>query len=953
MDDTERRVMRILRDALDLDLEERERYIAERCGDEHALLTRVKSLLAVADAEIRQQSAVTRDAGEAEDPLIGQLLGPFRVIERIGRGGMGVVYRGEREGSDFSQVVALKLIRRGFDFDDVQSRFLRERRILARLAHPNLARLVDGGRSSDGRPWFALEYIRGQPISTWCDSQRLSIRERVELMRGACEAVQYAHSQLVLHRDLKPANILVDTDGKVRLLDFGIAKLLDDEGDGSATTMSQRPALTPEYAAPEQLAGEPVGAGVDVYALGVVLYELLSGIRPYSIDRNNFDVAIKTARNTLPPTLVSAISKVSAEPEPDPAALQQRLDARKITLRAYRALVETDLQRITEKALAKEPERRYLSAQAFADDLQRWLRGEPVRVSGNSKWYLFRKFVQRNRLAVALSALFACVFLGGAASIAWKNRQIEAALIRATAVQNLLTGLFEASAPAGPTQDLPTVKELLEHGAKQIRSAAQNDPALQSELLVTLGNIFSAQSQFAEALALYEEALGLRERSEEKEGETLIVPLLRMANVQKELNRMPQARASLDRAGRLLQNASDEERFEWNLGECIVRFREMRWPETLAPCEEAVSRVEKLSKPDPSMLSAAYAAHAAALRYNDLTQEAVRVSERGVKRIRELRGGDHFDQLYIYSGLVLSLNDAGLNQQAARFAREAIEIAEKVLPANHPEKAVQQLGYGNALIGLGQPAEAEAAYREGLRGFIAVYGPKLTLSTPEMYYTRLNLARAVREQRRYEETDSLLDGLLRDVLESEDLREQKRTIARVQNARATSFIAQNRLDEAETLLTASRESLKDSAEKVGDDLQVVLQRLLGDIALKRYETRLALTHFNNALRLLGDPSESPRDAALLWRQISEAWRIQGDVPSAVDSSKKALNALQGQVDARHPLMISVRLELAKALKASGDNAGFLAELQTLQSAASELPTDDPLRAEAEGLKPSP
>src|SRR5690606_4609993 len=221
-DSVAKRSITILRDALDLeDADARDAFVRERCGTDAALFAHVASLLRGAD-----EADDGPGGASTSDPLLGTRLGPFRVVERIGRGGMGVVYRGLREGADFAQQVALKVIRRGFDFDDVHARFLRERRILARLSHPNLARFIDGGIAPGGRPWFALDHVDGESITRWCDTRRLDVRARIRRFLDACAAVQYAHGQLVVHRDLKPANVLVDGTGAVRLLDFGIAGLL-------------------------------------------------------------------------------------------------------------------------------------------------------------------------------------------------------------------------------------------------------------------------------------------------------------------------------------------------------------------------------------------------------------------------------------------------------------------------------------------------------------------------------------------------------------------------------------------------------------------------------------------------------------------------------------------------------------------------------------------------------
>ena len=326
--------LRILRDALDTDPGERDSFLSMRCGADTQLRERVDALLrGIADDDVSSPDEDQHRSG-SEDSLVGCMLGPFRVVERIGRGGMGIVYRGEREGADFNQQVAIKLIRRGFDFDDIRARFLRERRILARLSHPNLARFIDGGLAADGRPWFALEFVDGKPITAWCDAARLDIDARVRLFLDVCAAVQHAHTQLIVHRDLKPANILVDQGGNVRLLDFGIAKLVAGDEPGAQTTIGARPVLTPEYAAPEQFGGELAGVATDIYALGAILYELVAGVLPIEIDRRDLAAAERMVREQPPSPLALAIAR---EPMDDAsgghAPLERRLHDRNASLR--------------------------------------------------------------------------------------------------------------------------------------------------------------------------------------------------------------------------------------------------------------------------------------------------------------------------------------------------------------------------------------------------------------------------------------------------------------------------------------------------------------------------------------------------------------------------------------------------------------------------------------------
>jgi serine/threonine protein kinase len=506
LNETERQAMRILRDALDLERDDRDRFVRERCADDRTLLDRVNVLLAHADAEVQSESASERASEPANDPLIGQTLGPFRVVECVGRGGMGVVYRAVRDNADFEQTVAIKLIRRGFDFDDVHARFLRERRILSRLSHPNLARFIDGGVAADGRPWFALEYVDGHSILRWCDQQQLDIRARVRLMVDVCEAVQYAHSQLIVHRDLKPENILVDAEGNVHLLDFGIARLVSGDADAQHSTMTLADsgyALTPEYAAPEQFSDTPAGVSSDVYSLGVILYELVAGIGPYTLDRKSIAACERIVRESLPEPLATALDRAPSTRAGDADlefgranSKQARLSARQATERGYRSTVRGDLSRIVEKALAKEPELRYPTADAFANDLLRWLDGSPVQISGNRFGYRLGKFIQRNRLAVGVASVLALGLIVTSALAlrsAHEQKQLreaaEAETARVNAIREYVMLMFRNAGEQQGGASL-TARDVLKQGADRIFTEFKDRPEIGQETALSLAELY-------------------------------------------------------------------------------------------------------------------------------------------------------------------------------------------------------------------------------------------------------------------------------------------------------------------------------------------------------------------------------------------------------------------------------------------------------------------------------
>ncbi len=552
--------LRIARDALDARPGERAEFLWSRCGADTALRDRVDSLLLRIDAGeafdgVADPPALASDKDYAiadADSLIGTKLGSFRIVERVGRGGMGVVYLARREGADFEQQVAIKLIRRGFDFDDIRSRFLRERRILARLSHPNLARFIDGGVTADDRPWFALEFVNGETITQWCDRHRLDIRTRVRLCLDVCAAVQYAHSQLIVHRDLKPENVLVDETGTVRLLDFGIARLLsgDDAQSGDHPTLLGNVALTPEFASPEQMAGAEVGIATDIFALGVLLYLVVADAFPYEVARADpganrlraYDkppaplaYALEAGRWKANPSRSSGRNTDASQGSGDGPAgvsgdalhknpsmagprrdsiVRSRLDARSSTLGAYQRTVRGDLTRIVEKALMREPERRYQTVAAFVDDLQRWLAGAPVRVSGNRFGYRFQKFVRRNATAVFVAAILAAALIGATAwalqNAASERLQREVAsreAARTLQIKDQLIQLFLQPEDANFGTGVKTAYEFLDQASARLRTLPRGS-AVRGELAGVLVGMYLNLPQPQRALALAEEELG-------------------------------------------------------------------------------------------------------------------------------------------------------------------------------------------------------------------------------------------------------------------------------------------------------------------------------------------------------------------------------------------------------------------------------------------------------------
>ncbi len=450
-----KQVTRLFTNALALPAEERAAFLAAECGSDDAVRAEVEALLAAHhEAETLQrfeEPAITQTQREEllDPPMKGRRIGAYRIVRELGRGGMGAVYLAERVDEQFLQQVAIKIIHRDVEFGDLQHRFQQERQILAQLNHPNIARLLDGGVSQDGRPYIVMEYVDGTPITEYCDAHGLSVMGRLELFQTVCDAVHDAHQNLVVHRDLKPSNILVSEKGRVKLLDFGIAKLLDQRGREKAVarTQTHQYLLTPEYAAPEQVRGEAITTATDLYALGVNLYELLTGRRPYRLKGCSPATIEQIVCEEEPPRpsaiVLQSEQRKEAEEQYHPETTSQQRGTHPAALARQ---LQGDLDTIILKALHKEPPRRYRSAEQLADDLRRYREGRPVTAQPDTLAYRVRRFVHRHRSAVSAAALTVLLLLGAGGVTAWQahvaQRQRAQAEERLAAVRQLAGSLI-------------------------------------------------------------------------------------------------------------------------------------------------------------------------------------------------------------------------------------------------------------------------------------------------------------------------------------------------------------------------------------------------------------------------------------------------------------------------------------------------------------------------------
>ncbi|MGI9088910.1 MAG: protein kinase domain-containing protein [Chthoniobacterales bacterium] len=497
------RIKEIFEAVADLAPAERIAFWEQQSAGDESLRREVESLLA-ADAQAdgfieNPATAIPRHLLEklAEEPFVARIFGAYRTIREIGRGGLGTVYLAARADDSYQKEVAIKLLRRGLDTEDILQRFRNERQILARLEHPHIARLIDGGTSEDGLPYFVMEYVEGAPLNAYCNSKNLTTNERLQLFRTVCAAVTYAHQHLVIHRDLKPSNILVTGDGEVKLLDFGIAKLLGADEEAAFRTMTEQRVMTPDYASPEQVRGEAITTASDVYSLGVVLYELLTGAKPYRLtspSAKELESAITDQEPERPSGVVTDIP---------PSAFRNPHSLR------------GDLDNIVLMALRKEPARRYASVGQFSEDIRRHLGSLPVIAHRDTIAYRSKKFISRNKVGVAAAALLLLAILAGLSVSLWQARvaarerdQARRKTAQAEQLNNFLQSILSAASPEEKGRDAK-VSEVLNDAAGRIKTEFVTQPELRAQALTTIGRTYTLLGLTDEAEKALREAVRL------------------------------------------------------------------------------------------------------------------------------------------------------------------------------------------------------------------------------------------------------------------------------------------------------------------------------------------------------------------------------------------------------------------------------------------------------------
>jgi serine/threonine-protein kinase len=716
-----RRVDEIFDAALDLEPNERDAFITAACGSDDTLSNRVRMLLAAHDrsSEFLQAPAAQLAAVLLEDPQRGTIApperaGPFRIVRELGHGGMGVVYLAEREGAEFEQRVALKLVRQSGAGESVYRRFLDERRILAMLEHPQIAHLIDGGLTSEGLPYFAMELVEGEPIDAHCDRRGFSIEQRLDLVLDVCDAVQYAHEHLVIHRDLKPSNILIRGDGQLKLLDFGIAKLLDPLAtvhDGDATQTGAM-ALTPEYAAPEQVRGAPASAATDTYALGVLVYALLTGRRPYEV-RGCSAAEVERIICEVEPPRPSTTLGAPDNTEDDLA----RAQARGTTPDRLRRRLRGDLDVIVMKALHKDPARRYASAAALRDDLTRWRSGHPVLARPDRAAYRLRKFVRRNRAGAAVLVLLVAY----AATVTVQRERVRRALgeaelgtRRAEQVTDFMLGLFEESEAGQRLTDTVTARGLLARGEARADELS-SQPAMRAQMLDVLGRLHAQLGQNERAKSLLEQALSIRRQLYGENHPDYVSTLSTLAGA---VNRRdnPVQVAALHRqvldARRRLSGNDDPKTVDalWALAQALHRTGDAKAAVPLF--DQWLATIARLPKSQTPERADQLVAAAEFLEYRDELDRAEPLLREALAIRRAVFGERHHLVAQSIGDLGKFYEMSHRHELAEPLLRQSIEMLRPIYPDGNPQLAAVLRSWSNVLSHMGRHADVLPVARE-------------------------------------------------------------------------------------------------------------------------------------------------------------------------------------------------------------------------------------------------
>ncbi|HTI96093.1 MAG TPA: serine/threonine-protein kinase [Rudaea sp.] len=835
----------------------------------------------------------------APEGLIGSRFGAFRLVRALGQGGMSAVFLGEREDADFHQQAAIKLLRRGLYSELEQRLFQRERRVLAALQHPNIARLIDGGVTAAGIPYLIMEFVDGVPITRYAEARNLDVRARVRLFGDVCRAVAEAHRNLIVHRDIKPSNILVATDGTVKLLDFGIAKLIEEDDAGTIGTIG---VFTPDYAAPEQLRGGAITTATDVYGLGVLLHELLLGLKPGVAPTRRPSSRVDEAGDATVPRIERA---------------------------RLRKLLRGDLDNILLKALAEEPQRRYASAGALADDIDNWLAGRAVVAHPPSRLYRTRKFVQRHRGGVVVTVLFLAAVFAALGLALWQAQVARREAARANTVRDFVVGLFDAARAHLPRDQRPTPEALVE--AARRRLAASNfDPLTQADLAQTLGEVELSMARFDRAQALFEEAA----HAAASIADTRVLRHARVAHAQARQRAGDNAGALVEltpllpelRAGPgadLLRALAVQAAAEMTLGKPDAAIADRR---------EAATAALRLYGTDSEMAQAAQFEVGNALAEAQRYPEAIAVLQPALATWRAQHGPEDDRYVAADESLATATDGVGdLHAAEARF-RELLALKQRIYTAPHDAIATTLRDLGVILSREEKFAESESLLNQALAMQKQVFGGDHV----ELAKTWDALGNVAVAQRHFADAQTDYGNA---IAMCERAHFADEVCPRARNNLGMADYRQDRLDDARAEMT---KALAERRALFGNDHPTVAYSLstLANVAVKQGDYKTAVDESAEALAVLERAGRgASREDALIREGYAQALWLLDRNEDALREIERTLGDWQrvAPADKSHRVtMLVQKAQILRDLKRVDDARRTALEAIAIGAPASEL-----------------
>jgi eukaryotic-like serine/threonine-protein kinase len=886
-----RRLQEVFDAAADLPAADRPAFLDEQCGDEPGLRRQVESLLFHMDGEGALEAVVGDALAGAADglgSLVGRRVGPYRLEREIGEGGMGAVYLGVRADDEYRKQVAVKVLRAGLHGPEMRTRFRSERQILAQLDHPNIARLFDGGTTESGVPYLVMEYVDGQPVTAWAAARALTIPDRLAIFQQVCAAVQYAHAHLVIHRDLKPSNVLVTAEGVPKLLDFGIAKMLVDEAEAGYTvpvTRADVRMMTPEYASPEQVRGEATTTACDVYALGVMLYELLTGRRPFVFERGN---------------LRDIEQRILHEAAPAPG-------------------LGTDLDNILLLAIDKDPARRYASVEHFSEDLRRYLDGLPVVARPATVRYRAAKFVRRHRAGVAAAAAFVLLLAGYAATMAMSAARLErerdralAAEAEARQVSGFLAGIFEVADPGEQRGRTITAREILDTGSARIEAELAEQPRVQAALMDTIGRVYQNLGLFEAAGAQIGRALEIRQRELGEAAPESLQAKNNLAEILREQSRFDRAEA-LHRevlAAREASLPADDPKVAETLNNLALVLQERSRLDEAEPLYRRALAIRRAALGDRHPDTAVTMSNLGqTLRRSGRLEEAEALLRETLAVRRAELGADHPRTLNSMHVLASLLNQTGDYDEAEALFRETIAQRRRILGADHPFTAISLNNLASLLHDKGELDGAEPLYREAL----AAQRARLGEVHQDVAITINNLASLLESRGEASAAEPLYRQSL--AIREKVFGPATPAVARARHNLGRVLIALGRLDEAERHMRQALETRRAALGDAHPDVAVSLVGLAG-LALERRGRARAEALYREALaiRLERFGPSNPETAAV---QVLLGGLLvdRGAADEARPMLDAALATLRGKLPAGHADVVRAERAYGRAVAA--------------------------------------